>query len=420
MTRFLLKIKNSLKKLGPGFITGIADDDPSGVMTYLIVGAKTGLSLLWTALFTIPMMISIQEMCARIGLSSKKGLAGNIKSHLSAKILIPIALTMLAVNILNIAANLSGMVASVSLLLPLPKLVWGVFFSAFILLSLIFFSYQSLVNLLRFLALTVLAYVGSALLSGLSVGELLSHTFLPRFSFDRENLMAIVAILGTTISPYLFFWQASEEVEERSQMESHHKRFYLTRRYMGSMRQDVALGMVTSNLVMFFIIASSAATLNRAGLTQLTTTDQAALALAPLAGPLSALLFTLGIIGTGLLAIPVLAGSSAYILAEVYSQKEGLNKSYRQARFFYLTIIFAVISGLLLSLLPINPLDLLFYTALVYGLLSPLLILVILYLANNKAVLAEKTNGWMSNLTGILTFILMGLAAVSLIFSGLK
>jgi len=407
------KIKSLFRSIGPGIITGAADDEPSGIMTCLIVGAQSGLQLIWTTLLTIPLMIAIQEMCARIGMATKKGLAGNMKDRFPRWLLYIVIFLMFFANTFNIAADLAGMTASLNLLIPLPKVVWAIVLSLVILLSLIFFSYERLSSLFRWFTLPVLAYIASAFFTNLSFREVISHALIPRFNINRTNLTGIVAMLGTTISPYLFFWQASGEVEEQ-RSQAGLKRMLVTQKEVKGMRQNVVVGMVLSNLVMFFVLASAAGTLHQNNITNITNTAQAALALEPLAGSLSAFLFTIGVIGTGILAIPVLAGSAAYAVSEAFGWEEGLDKRFAEAKPFYVVIAFSILLGLIFSILPFNPISLLYTTAIIYGILAPLLIILILRIANNKKIMKDKVNGRLSNAVNLFTFFLMTAAVLSL------
>jgi len=407
------KIKSLFRSIGPGIITGAADDEPSGIMTCLIVGAQSGLQLIWTTLLTIPLMIAIQEMCARIGMATKKGLAGNMKDRFPRWLLYIVIFLMFFANTFNIAADLAGMTASLNLLIPLPKVVWAIVLSLVILLSLIFFSYERLSSLFRWFTLPVLAYIASAFFTNLSFREVISHALIPRFNINRTNLTGIVAMLGTTISPYLFFWQASGEVEEQ-RSQAGLKRMLVTQKEVKGMRQNVVVGMVLSNLVMFFVLASAAGTLHQNNITNITNTAQAALALEPLAGSLSAFLFTIGVIGTGILAIPVLAGSAAYAVSEAFGWEEGLDKRFAEAKPFYIVIAVSILLGLIFSILPFNPISLLYTTAIIYGILAPLLIILILRIANNKKIMKDKVNGRLSNAVNLFTFFLMTAAVLSL------
>lgn len=409
---FRFRLKDFGKRLGPGIITGAADDDPSGILTHLIAGAQTGLSLIWAPLLTIPLMAGVQEMCARIGLVTKKGLVGNMKLFTPKAVLFSVAVLMFAANTFNLAANLSGIIATIRLVYPIPPFILGVLLAGIVLVSLVFFSFAKLALIFRWLTLPLLAYVGSALLSGISIREMLTATFLPQIQFNKITLITLTAILGTTISPYLFFWQTNEEIEEKRL-----KKPASSTKELRNMRLDVIVGMFLSNLVSYFIIATAAATFHRQGIDTLTTIDQATRSLLPIAGPLAALLFSIGILGTGMLAIPILAGSAAYVVAESFGWPEGLDRKFHEARNFYLVIILSTLLGLLLSLWEFDPLKLLFYTAVVYGILSPLLILLIMTIGNNRALMGDKVNGALSNLMNFGTFTFMSLSALGVLFA---
>lgn len=409
------KIKKFFRKFGPGIITGASDDDPSGIATYSIAGASQGYLLLWTAFLTFPLMAAIQEMCARIGLVTQKGLAGNIKSTYKSKILLYfLALLIIVANTLNIGADLAGMVAATQLLVPIPAIILAVIFVGLIIYLMVYFPYKFIASHLKWLTFALFAYIASALVTKQDWPQILYSTFVPTLKFNKETITLIVAILGTTISPYLFFWQTSEEVEEiKERKKAKHANIIVTKHELKDVRDDVNLGMLFSNIVMFAIIATSASTLFKSGITDIATADQAAKALEPIAGKAASLLFTLGIVGTGMLAIPVLAGAAAYAISEIFGWHEGLSKSFRKAKQFYVVIITSTIFGLLITLLNINPFKALFYTALIYGLISPLLILFILLLSNNKKVMGNYTNTRLTNILGILTFLIMSGAAFS-------
>lgn len=417
-----IKFKKLLSKLGPGIITGASDDDPSGIATYSIAGASAGYSLLWTPFLTFPLMAAIQEMCARIGLVTQRGLAGNIKTHVRPKlILYAFAMLIIAANTINIGADLAGMAAAVRLLIPVNSAIISIVFTILIIILMVAFPYKFIATNLKWFTFALFAYIASALVTKQDWLQILYSTFVPNIDFNKETITLIVAILGTTISPYLFFWQTSEEVEEVKEKEkrTHHK-IIVTKHELKQAQEDVNLGMLFSNLVMFAIIATTASTLYRFGINQITTADQAASALAPIAGNAASLLFTLGIVGTGMLAVPVLAGSAAYAVSEIFGWKEGLSKSFRQARPFYLIIIASTCVGFLMTLLNINPFKALFYTAVLYGLISPILILAILFIANSRKIMGVNTNTPVTNILGILTLIIMTLAAVSFAVVSLK
>lgn len=408
------KIKKILSKFGPGIITGASDDDPSGIATYSIAGAQQGYSLLWTAFLTFPLMAAIQEMCARIGVVTERGLAGNLKArYKSAFLLLPLAIGIVAAQTINIGADLAGMAEATRLLLPVNTTLIASFYTILLIVLMVYFPYKFIAQKLKWLTFALFAYIAAALVTKQDWVQILEHTFLPDFSFTKETITLIVAILGTTISPYLFFWQTSEEVEERKELEkTKHKKIIVTKHELKMVAEDVNVGMFFSNLVMFAIIATSASTLFASGITEIETAGQAAQALEPIAGSAASLLFTFGIVGTGLLAIPVLAGSAAYAVAEIFGWKEGLDKSFRQAKAFYIVITVSTIVGFTMNLMSINPFKALFYSAVIYGLLAPFLIGIVMVLANNKNLMGKRTNGRATNILGGITFIIMSAAAV--------
>ncbi|MBI2327452.1 divalent metal cation transporter [Candidatus Curtissbacteria bacterium] len=416
------KLKRIFKKIGPGIITGASDDDPSGIATYSIAGASQGYGLLWTALLTFPLMAAIQEMCARIGVVTERGLAGNIKSVYKSKpLLYFLALLIVVANTINIGADLAGMAQATNLLVPAHPLLVAAITTGLIIILMIKFPYKFIADKLKWLTFALFAYVASALVTKQDWDQILISTFVPSFDFNRESITLIVAILGTTISPYLFFWQTSEEVEERKEIEREkHKKIIVTKHELKQVSEDVNLGMFFSNLVMFAIIATTASTLYRFGINEITTASDAAKALEPIAGSASSLLFTLGIVGTGLLAIPVLAGSAAYAVSEIFGWREGLSKSFRQARAFYGVIIVSTVIGFLMNLANINPFKALFATAVIYGLISPILIMFILLIANKKQVMGNAANNTASNILGGFTLILMTAAATVFLFLKFK
>ena len=407
------KFKKFFSKIGPGIITGASDDDPSGIATYSIAGASQGYGLLWTALLTFPLMATIQEMCARIGVVTEKGLAGNLKSYFKSKILLYfLAALIIIANTINIGADLAGMAAATRLLIPVHPLLIAIFTTFLIIALMVYFPYKFIASNLKWLTFALFAYIASALIVKQDWTQIIFRSFVPEFTTNKNYISIFVAILGTTISPYLFFWQTSEEVEERKELEHEkHKRIIVTKHELKQVREDVNLGMLFSNIVMFAIIATTASTLFKFGINEIETADQAAKALEPLAGRAASLLFTLGIVGTGLLAIPVLAGSAAYAVSEIFGWKEGLSKSFRQARSFYVIIIVSTFIGFLMNFVHINPFKALFYTAVIYGLISPVLIFFILLLANNSEVMGKYKNNLVTNILGVLTLAVMTSAA---------
>jgi NRAMP (natural resistance-associated macrophage protein)-like metal ion transporter len=408
------------KRLGPGLITGASDDDPSGITTYSLAGAQVGHRVLWTPLFTLPLMAAVQEMCARIGLVTGRGLAGNLRRHYPRAVLASVALLLLAANTLNIGADFSGMASSAALVLPIPAWCLAFVFAAAIGWLMIAFPYYRIARVLKWLTLSLFAYVATAFVTDQDWAKVLVSAFSPDIVWTKEFMLMLVAVLGTTISPYLFFWVASEEVEERSAREAATGRTYLpTASDIGIMRQDVAFGMFFSNLVMFFIMTVNASVFFGRGLTEFSSVAEVASALRPFAGNAAFLLFALGAVGTGFLAIPVLAGSSAYAVAETFGWQEGLSKKFGQARKFYGVIIASLAVGFLLSLSGYGAVFLLFLTAVVYGFVSPPLIAVILHMANNRAMMGEFVNRRLSNVLGVLALGVMSSAALSLIWFSL-
>ncbi|MEK7583199.1 MAG: Nramp family divalent metal transporter [Patescibacteria group bacterium] len=403
---------DSLKKLwrsiGPGFITGASDDDPSGIATYVIAGARFGLNMLWTAVFLFPFMIVVQEMSGRIGMVSGKGLIKNMRSHYPRFLLLVITLFFVGANIVNIGADLSGMSAAFQLVAPsFPPMLFGLGISLALIVLLILFSYRKIASFLKWIALALVAYILAALLVDQDWSQVFYRTFIPHIELSKEFLLILIAVVGTTISPYLFFWQASEEVEEEKMI--HHRRpsAFIMRREVKAMNHDTVTGMFFSNLIMYSMIALSSATLFRNGIADVTTIDQIASVLKPLAGSYSTELFLIGILASGLLAIPVLAGSAAYALAELFGWKEGMNKRLGQAPQFYVVIALATMAGLALVAIGINPMQALLYTAVILGFLSPILVALLLHMANQKSIMGTFTNGIISNSMGILLLLVM-------------
>lgn len=405
------------QKLGPGLVTGAADDDPSGIATYSQAGALFGLQLIWLALFTLPFMIAAQEMCARIGMVSGKGLAENIRRRYPRWALYICVVLLLGANTINIAADLGAMAEAVKLLVPwagFHLLVVG--FTALSTTLQVFMPYKTYARFLKYVALVLLAYVAAGLVAGLDWPEVLMRTVVPSVSFSRDWMFIACAILGSTISPYLFFWQSSHEVEEEINdgREALHDRIGATEAQIADMRIDVSSGMLASNLVMFFIIGLCATTLFANGITVESAADAAA-ALRPIAGEGASLLFAVGIIGTGLLAIPVLAGASAYALAETLHWNEGLYEKLRSARGFYGTIMASMVVALLLGFTGIDPIRALVYAAVANGVVAPVVLFFIVGLANDRTIMGEWVNGPLARITGWSLIAIMastGLAAI--------
>lgn len=408
-----------LKMLGPGLIAGASDDDPSGIGTYSQTGAQFGYAQLWTALFTFPLMTVVQEMCARIGLETGDGLAAVLRKHYPRPVLYVAVLLLFIANTINIGADLGAMAASMQLLIGIP---FGIWLAAFTFLTVgleIFVSYKRYAQVLRFLTFTLFAYVFVVFLVPQDWGQALRSTVIPSFQFSQAYLLNLVAILGTTISPYLFFWQASQEVEEEIDegKTTEAAREGVSKTELKWMRADVVSGMFLSNLVMYFIIVTTASTLFRQGITNIDSAPKAAEALRPVGGDFAYLLFAVGIIGTGLLAVPVLAGSAAYATSETFKFNEGLSKKLSQAPGFYGVIGIATLAGAVMNFLGINPIQALYYTAILNGIAAPPLLLLLMLIGNNRKILQDKTNGLLSNVVGWLTTIVMGVAAIALLLS---
>ncbi|MBO9727282.1 MAG: divalent metal cation transporter [Chitinophaga sp.] len=402
------------KKLGPGLVTGASDDDPSGIATYSQAGAQFGLGTLWTALFTFPLMAGVQGMCARIGLVTSQGLTVTLKKHYPRPVLYIMLLFSFPAITLNLGADIQGMGAVCHMIFPaVPVSVFCVLITALMMYVIIEYPYQKIAMILKWLCLSLLLYLVVPFMVKQDWGDVLRHTFIPTIRYDKDFFSIIVALLGTTISPYLFFWQTTMEAED---MAHHTTHIVVDKRILNDMKTDVNTGMLFSNIVMFFIILTAGSVLFPAGVTQIDTVDQAAKALQPLAGKLTYFIFTTGVLGTGLLAIPVLAGSQSYMLAETMGWPAGLDKKFAQAKPFYISIIVSLIVGLSLDFLGVSPIKALLYTAIAYGLTAPVLIAMIMHIGNNKKIMKEFTNSKFSNILGVLTLIIMTAAAVAMIW----
>jgi NRAMP (natural resistance-associated macrophage protein)-like metal ion transporter len=367
-------------RLGPGLVTGASDDDPSGIGTYSQAGAAFGFGLLWTTWITLPLAAAVQEVAGRLGLVSGHGLAALIKMRFPRWVLFGAVALVAVANGFNIGADLGSMAASVRLLVPVPQALLLVAMAGLMVGLEVFIPYERYAKVLRWLTLSLVSYIAVLFVIDVNWGSVLRQTFIPRVSWTRSEIAMLIAILGTTISPYLFFWQASEEVEEK-QLEKKHA---VDREHLSLMRADVLAGMASAVLVMFAIMVASAATLGKHGVTTVQTAQQAAEALRPIAGRLASLLFTLGIVGTGALAVPVLAGSSAYALSEAFGWDEGLGKKFSGARKFYLVIGGAMLVGLALNFVGIDPIRALYFAAILNGVAAPPLILLMLILSNHQ------------------------------------
>jgi len=452
-------IMQVLRSLGPGLITGASDDDPSGIATYSQAGAKFGFGMLWMVLFQYPMMIVVQEMCARIGLVTGGGLAAVIRKKYTGKIVLPIVSLLLFANTINIGADIGAMAASIRLIFPgFPAIAATLAFAVFIIAAEIFIPYRKYSKVLRYLTLSLFAYIITAVIVGGNWIQIATASFVPHIEFNSQFAMMFVAIFGTTISPYLFFWQASEEAEEdvakhkikevggsisatksdKTKNNSSHsatpnnehesdvdnqnnnisKKPKISKTELMLMRSDVAIGMGFSLSIMWAIIVTTAGSLHVNGITDIQTADQAAKALQPLAksfpyaGEMAKTIFALGIIGSGLITVPVLAGSSGYALSDVFGWREGLSKKFRQAKGFYLIIAASTLVGLWINFANIDPIRALVYTAVINGIIAAPILYIIMRAANDKNILGNKVNGRISNIIGWLTFTMMSVSVV--------
>lgn len=401
-------------KLGPGLVTGASDDDPSGIATYSQAGAMFGLATLWTAVVTYPLMVAIQEMCARIGIVTRQGLTGVLKKHYPKPLLYLMIVLSVPAIVINIGADIQAMGAVTNMLFPQIESHWAsIFFTILLLTAIVFLPYRPFAAMLKYLCLSLLLYLVVPFLVKPDFGKVIFHTLVPTIRFEKNYLLVLVGILGTTISPYLFFWQTSMEVEEIGKRRN---TVVVDKKLITDMRQDVDLGMLLTCLVFFFIILTTGTVLFNEGVHDINTVQDAAMALRPLAGEQAYWLFALGVIGTGMLAIPVLAGAVSYILAETFGWKEGLNKKYYEARGFYAVMAFSLVLGLLFDYADINPIDALLLAAVLYGLTAPILIAMVLHISNNPGIMGTFVNGRWSNIFGFTALILMTLAAGTLIF----
>lgn len=402
---FLKKIK---KIIGPSIITGASDDDPSGIATYSQAGAGFGLQMLWMAIVTFPMMVSIQEMCARIGLVTRMGLTGLLKKYYPRWVMALMILFSFPAIILNISANLAGMGAVGNMLFPaIPANAFSILISGLLLFFMIRLPYRKIATILQFLCLALICYIAVPFFVKVNWFDVIKSTLVPNVRFDKNAISIVVAILGTTVSPYLFFWQTSMEVEEAEE-----RQIIMNKHLLGVVHNDIKIGMFFSNLIFFFIVLTAGVVLFPAGIKDIQTVDQAALALKPLLGSNAYFLFAVGIIGTGLLAIPVLAGAISYMISELFDWPEGLSKKWHEAKGFYLIMSLSIMGALLINIAGINPMKALIYTAIGYGITAPVLIGIILHICNNKIIMGEFTNNKMSNIMGIVTLATMAIAAL--------
>jgi NRAMP (natural resistance-associated macrophage protein)-like metal ion transporter len=424
-----LKFNRFLRILGPGVITGAADDDPSGIATYSQAGAGFGLGMLWTMPFTFPFMTGVQELCARIGAVNGKGLAAVVRDHYPRRLLLPIVWLVVMANVINIGANLGAMAASARLVVNIPFVWLTLIFVGLILVLQIFTSYRFYVHLLKWLALTLLAYPLTVLIAKADWGAVLRATVVPHFELSREFLFILVGVFGTTISPYLFFWQASEVVEEeisehRLAQKGGHPR--LSRKFLRNLRLDTAIGMFVSNATAWFIIITAAVVLNTHGITTINSAADAAKALEPLvrgfpnAGWVAKLIFSSGVVGLGLLAVPVLAGSASYAISETFGWKEGLFRKLQQAHGFYGVIVLATVAGLAINFIGVDPIKALIFTAVFNAIASVPLLYLIARIGRNPVIMGEHRSGYLSHALVWATFIFMTAGTLVLFYSFLS
>jgi len=399
---------NLLQVLGPGLITGASDDDPSGIATYSQAGAQFGFDLGWTLVLSWPLMCAIQEISARIGRVTGRGIAGNLKHHYPSVVVASLVSLLVAANVINLGADLGAMAAALKLVIGGPQLLYVALFGAVTLLLEVFVRYARYVAVLKWLTLSLFAYVGVALVVHVPWATVGYHLIVPHISLAPGYLTVVVAVLGTTISPYLFFWQAEEEVEEVKERPGARPLERAPEQARGELRRirlDTYIGMFFSNAVALFIVITTAATLHAHGVTDIQTSSQAALALKPIAGPFVFVIFALGIVGTGLLAVPVLAGSAAYAVGETFGWHVGLARKLKRARAFYGVLAVAMVVGALLNFVHIDPIKALFWSAVINGVVAVPMMVLIMHLASHKAAMGDfklhaglKIMGWIATL----------------------
>ncbi len=402
--------------LGPGLVTGAADDDPSGIVTYSIAGAQFGLSMLWLALISFPLMAAVQMMCARIGMVTGMGLTAALRKKVPKWILIIMALSLFAANTINVGADLFGMADVANLLSGIPTVIFVLLFGVAIIVATIGFKYNTIASILKWLAISLFAYVITAFLAKPNWSQTFWATFMPTWPANHDAWSTVVAILGTTISPYLFFWQASQEVEVEK---ARGQRTAASRKKadpaeLKERSIDVGIGAFFSNIIMYFIILTTALTLHKSGHTHLETSKQAAAALAPLAGRFAAALYALGLIGVGFLAIPTLAGSAAYVFSETFGLRQGLDEKLGRARAFYGIFVLSIVFGMALTFTPIKPMEALFLTAVINGILAPFILLGVLWVACDKVAMHQQTSSWLAQIAVGVVTLGMFVAAVAI------
>ena len=402
--------------LGPGLITGASDDDPSGIGTYTTAGASLGFAMLWTAVLTLPMMAAVQFICAKIGMVSGMGLAGALRKHYPSWLVYSAISLLLIANTITAGVDIGAIAAAINLLIPIPTILLVPLIAVGIVALQVWGSYSFIVRTFKWLTLTLFAYIIAAFLAKPHWGEVLKATFIPTLRFDNQYMTTLLAILGTTITPYLFFWQASQEVEEELQM----GRVTLAQREGASDKElkfaeiDIDVGMVFASLVFYFVILASAATLHTSGQTKIETAVEAAQALRPLSSGVASILFALGLIGSGVLAVPVLTSSSAYALCETFKWKSGLSEKLRGATRFYAIIAVSTLVGAIANFLKIPPVTALFWAAVINGILAPPLLVIIMLVSNNRKVMGARVNGLLTNFIGWATVAVMAAASLGI------
>lgn len=407
------KVRYFFRALGPGVITGASDDDPSGIGTYSSVGAKFGFAILWMAFWLLPMMLAVQEVCARIGIVTNKGLSGVLLKHYKKKIVLAVVSILIIANVVNIGADLGAMAASLQMLLGGNFYLFSIGFAVLIILCEVFIGYHKYVKFLKWLTISVLAYVVTGIAINPDWRLIWKDVFVPQISFSKEYVFAMIAVFGTTISPYLFFWQTSEEVEENRTNGFNHKDKKLMHGRISQMRTDVSTGMILANVVFFFIVLTTAQALFKNGITNIESAQDAAQALRPFAGNFAYLLFATGIIGTGLLAVPILAGSGAYALSEIMKWREGLELKFSRAKGFYMVITISVFFGLILNFFHINPIIALYWAAFLNGVIALPLLIVIMVVGDDMKIMGCETHPKWVKIFGWLAVVFMTLAILA-------
>lgn len=412
------RVRKIGNKVGPGIITGAADDDPSGILTYLQSGFLYGFKILWMAFLALPFIIAMQEMAARIGYVTDKGLVKVIREHYAKGFLYFIAVISIVVITMNIGADLVAVGTVLNVLAPVSVFFWVPLAAFIIFVFTIFLSYPTFASVLKWLTLSLFFYIVAALSTPIGWLTILQSTFIPAIDFNKNYILLLAAFFGTTISPYLFFWQADEEVEERNEQKKERKlkRFLVTKNELKHLRKDTVLGMIFSEVITWFIVVTAGGLALANGPQMITTFEQASTVLRPLLGNGAFVVFSLGIIGTGLLAIPVLAGSIGYMLSEIFGWVEGMNKTWREAKNFYIVMVASAVSGVVMVLLGVNPVTALIYTAVFYSIITPPIVYVIMDIANNRKIMGEKTNGPLANIFGWLTFFFSLLVAAASVY----